>query len=543
MKKAKILKIVLIIVIVFAFFLRVINLEHTPKGLFSDEGSFLINAVSIMQTGKDEDGRFMPLMLHSLIDSKPALYSYLQIPFTAALRAATTAARLPAVLMGTASIYLFYLLLKRWLQNDWLAVIGALLLAISPWHIMNSRATQEVIMSFFFLLINLIVFFDIYSKKFNKKRAALFFVSAILAMYSYHSAKIVLIGLYTALTAYYLLTKNSLETRKKMLKAGAIVTAAFALTLSTALVRFSTIGIFYNDLPIALIHEVTTKATGSTPLILIRAFYNKPVFYFRFFLEHYLKHFDLNFLFTTGGATLRYIVPHHGLFYMFELGLAGLGLYQLFIKKKYKKFLPIWSLLLILSPIPAAMTIEELPSSIRPFYLVIPIMVLVVLGLEFLSENISQKIKPVVYGLLVITYVWSLSFYLQQLFVIMPEFSPWRRSREHELAAQALIRVENNYDSIIITNDLREMYLYLWLHDLITLEQIQQNPLARYEESYSLGKYHFNQQQCNFDKSVKNDLLISPKKCLDGAEFSHQIIEAPAFAESPQGLVLFERTN
>ena len=85
----------LILILVVAFLLRFVHLETVPRGLHADEASFLINTVSIMETGKDEDGHTLPLILESIKDSKPALYSYLQIPFVAVFGPSDFSSRLP----------------------------------------------------------------------------------------------------------------------------------------------------------------------------------------------------------------------------------------------------------------------------------------------------------------------------------------------------------------------------------------------------------------------------------------------------------------
>ena len=69
------------LIIILAVFLRFYYIEKIPNGLYSDEASYGYNAFSILETGKDEYGNFMPLAFRSFGDYKAPLYIYFLIPF------------------------------------------------------------------------------------------------------------------------------------------------------------------------------------------------------------------------------------------------------------------------------------------------------------------------------------------------------------------------------------------------------------------------------------------------------------------------------
>ena len=292
-------------ILLIALALRLYRLGEVPWGLHADEASFVINTVSIMETLRDEDGRLLPIYLHSIKDPKPSLFSYLQIPGFLIFGPTAAASRLPSAVMGVVSIYLTYLLVQEVTTNRRWALLTASVLVISPWHIMNSRSTQEVIMSYTFSLGALLAFASLYQEVFIARRSfilrqhgsrlLLFSLLAFLAMYSYHSAKIFLlliVGLVLAVTIFNKLEKKHLKHSLLFLAA---VVIPFVLTASSAVVRFEAVGILNDDLPIALIHDYTSRVTGKTPGFLIRVFFNKPVFYTRHFLQQYLDHFSGSF--------------------------------------------------------------------------------------------------------------------------------------------------------------------------------------------------------------------------------------------------------
>jgi hypothetical protein len=103
---------------------------------------------------------------------------------------------------------------------------------------------------------------------------------------------------------------------------------AFGLTATAAITRFNSIGLLNSDQPKGRIFEFTTLGTESTPKIVLRAFYNKPVFYSLLFAEHYLAHFTPTFILLKGN-TDRQIIPAQGVFYLIEALLMCLGLYYL----------------------------------------------------------------------------------------------------------------------------------------------------------------------------------------------------------------------
>ena len=76
--------IILLTTIVFvSFFLNTFKQNTSPPCFNSDEAAVGYNAYSILKTGEDEYGNFMPLRLKSFGDFKMPVYSYLSVPFIA----------------------------------------------------------------------------------------------------------------------------------------------------------------------------------------------------------------------------------------------------------------------------------------------------------------------------------------------------------------------------------------------------------------------------------------------------------------------------
>ena len=77
-------KIFFIIIAVLAFVLRFYKLGYVPLSLSWDEVSLGYNAYSILTTGRDEHGKWYPLVAFEAYgDYKPPLYIYATVPFVA----------------------------------------------------------------------------------------------------------------------------------------------------------------------------------------------------------------------------------------------------------------------------------------------------------------------------------------------------------------------------------------------------------------------------------------------------------------------------
>ena len=77
--------IILFLIVFLGFILRIYQVNQIPPSLSWDEVSIGYNAYSILKTGMDEHGRFLPYdTFVGYGDYKPPLPVYLTVPFVAA---------------------------------------------------------------------------------------------------------------------------------------------------------------------------------------------------------------------------------------------------------------------------------------------------------------------------------------------------------------------------------------------------------------------------------------------------------------------------
>ncbi len=220
--------ILIILTLILAAALRLVSLDKFPAGLNADEAAIGYNAWSLIQTGKDEHSTIWPLVFRSFDDYKPPIYFYLVLPFVKFLGLNVWSVRLPSALLGIASVYLIYLIVKQLVvpgftknpslkfkspkprvipdlignpsgKSSWTAeifpLLSALILATSPWHLQFSRGGWEVNAALFFILLGIWSFFkgieSTASESKNAKYFYLFVISFAVSLYTYHSARII----------------------------------------------------------------------------------------------------------------------------------------------------------------------------------------------------------------------------------------------------------------------------------------------------------------------------------------------------------------
>jgi 4-amino-4-deoxy-L-arabinose transferase-like glycosyltransferase len=92
-------KLALAVIIIVGFFLRFYMLGSVPAGLTSDEADTGYDAYSILVSGRDQWGQFLPITsFKGFGDNRSPLYTYLVVPFVGLFDLSPFAVRLPSAL-------------------------------------------------------------------------------------------------------------------------------------------------------------------------------------------------------------------------------------------------------------------------------------------------------------------------------------------------------------------------------------------------------------------------------------------------------------
>lgn len=125
-------------ILILAAAVRMIGLDKLPAGVLPDEAYGAYSAWGLMTEGTDSWEYPWPVYFIAWGSGMSVLYSYLAIPLFRLFGTSILIYRLPQALLGILSVYALYRLVEEfWGRN--LGMLAAFVLAINPWHIMNTR--------------------------------------------------------------------------------------------------------------------------------------------------------------------------------------------------------------------------------------------------------------------------------------------------------------------------------------------------------------------------------------------------------------------
>lgn len=333
----KILTIILFIAI-FALgaFLRFYDLGKVPNSLDWDEVSWGYNAYSILNTGKDEYGAFLPLSFKAFGDYKQPVYVYADVIPIKLFGLNAFSVRFPNALLGTLSILFVFLLVeelfrKRSYANK-AAFLSMFFFAISPWHIQFSRVAFESVVGLFFVLVGAWLFLRGYhlQKKWYFFAAAFFLA---LSAYSYHAEKL-FTPLFVVGLVFY--AKDFFLRHKKLfIVFGLCFVLLNSLWLFDARTTARGQSVLFTSEQTQLLKtpviEINQDIANNQKIFTV--FHNRRIIYAEQFLENYLNHFNPNWLFIKGDLE-RHHAPDFGLMYIISLPFILMGAYFLFNNEK-----------------------------------------------------------------------------------------------------------------------------------------------------------------------------------------------------------------
>jgi 4-amino-4-deoxy-L-arabinose transferase-like glycosyltransferase len=123
--------------------LRTVWLDSVPPGLHPDEACEGYDAYSILETGRDHRGHLMPLAMEGFHDYRMPLFQYSLVPLVAAFGLKVWVIRLGAALSGIIDLLAVTAIAFLMLGPPG-AAAAALLYAMCPWPLEQSRVAEEI---------------------------------------------------------------------------------------------------------------------------------------------------------------------------------------------------------------------------------------------------------------------------------------------------------------------------------------------------------------------------------------------------------------
>jgi hypothetical protein len=510
-------KVLLFAIVLLAAVLRFYQLGSNPPSLTWDEVAWGYNAYSLSVDGKDEFGNFFPITyLESFGDFKPPVYAYLTVIPVVVFGLNEFAVRFPSAFFGTLTILLTYFLALRIFPNsknkELIGLISALFLAISPWHIMLSRAAFEANVASFFIVAGVWAFLaGLQDKKWFLLLSA---ISFALSLYTFNTARIVS-PLLVILLAFVF--RNSLLKIKKQTVSAFLLGLLIVLPLipflftPQAQLRFKEVNIFTDSKVIETANRYIEQNGGAAWSNIM---HNRRVLFSIEYIKHYLDHFSPAFLFISGDENPKFSVQDVGQMYMWDILFLVTGIIFLFKRKEGLYYIiPLW---LLVGIIPAA-TARETPHALRiettlPTWQVITAYGFVVF-LEW-ARKLSIKIRSynlkAVYVLLPVAFLFlfiNILYYLHNYYAHYPKTWSGEWQYGYREAIDYVKSVEDNYDRIVITTVLGRPYAYFLFYNKTNPESfrktafVERDPFG-FVTVNSFGKYHFSD---NFSQAERNE--------------------------------------
>ncbi len=440
--------VILALILILGFVLRVYKITSLP--MYGDELTLAYDSYSILKTGRDQTGQFLPLTFAMRGGSPPA-YVYFSLPAVFLFGPTALGVRALSLISGLGIIVLAYYIAKKFFSEKHSLVVAALT-ALSPWAINLSRGGFETNFALFLTMSGLTFF--LYSQK---KYLYWIFgtLSFGLAIFTYPTYKL-LVPLFVIILIWYLggrkffFSSNS----TKYLLAMSLVTGLFAVLFGSQVLfsnserRFLNTNIFNQDnLRELITQKVNSERTLSTEGMVSNLFHNKPVEYFVILRDAYLNHFSLNFLFVKGDGNPRHNMTETGEFYFADIFLILISLMVFIGKRAYKKefkFLIVW---ILISPVASAFLGEI--HALRSSLMFLPISLISSVGLVYLIEK-KGPLSPVGLPLALIFFVQFI-FSLEKLyFISQTKFADFWSGRA-KTVVQMTESVKGKYQQIFIS--------------------------------------------------------------------------------------------
>ncbi len=334
---------ILSFILLTAAFIRLVNLGISPPGLNQDEAANAWNAYCLLKTGKDQTGQSWPIFyMHALGGNRTPLYIYLLLPFQAigGLNIYTT--RLPSVLGGVLTVAIIFFIGKR-LFNPTVGLLAAGLLALSPWHVQQSRWGHEgnlsALLSMIPLAMLLMANMPVSDDEGRQPRpiwGALAGAATGIICYGYHSVRIfVPIFLFGSMLVVFTGWWHCFKTRK-----GSLAIIAFVVAFMATFGPLAWQHIFHPEGIARHVQYQEKLWVDGGPFMAIKNI-----------ALRYIRHFGFGFLFLYGDRSMIHSPPKMGLFdlYMFPLMIAGFV--SILCRFRYSRAARILFVLVLIYPI------------------------------------------------------------------------------------------------------------------------------------------------------------------------------------------------
>lgn len=469
----------LILICLFFLFTRLYKINEVPSSVYWDEASIGYNAYSILETGTDEWGKFLPIHFRAFGEFKLPVYIYSVVPFVKFFGLNEFSVRIPAVLFSLGVVLITFFLTKKLTGSDEVGLWSSFLITISPWFFIFSRTGYEATAGLMFYLLGIYFFLDL-----RKSGWQILFSTAafILSAYSYNSFRIISPLTICILTIFF---KDSL------------------IQILNKQKYFYVISILLLILAVVPIYRLYAYDAGGVRLQAVKSSGGA-------IISNYLSHFNPHYLFISGDKNLRSQQMDFGQLYFPDLIFISIALIYIICRKSKNGFLVV--LLLLTGPIPAALT-KESPHALRslsqvPFYAMLSAQ-----GILYLKSLLKVKYLSIVVTVILLGF-------FSRYFINFLNVYPIQSSKDWQFPDKKIYTDYKDkfqkYDSIIISDEYGQPYIfalfYLKYDPQKFRVEVVRNSVDKWGFSTvsKFGKFDF--RKVNLESNPQNNLVFTDKE-------------------------------
>jgi hypothetical protein len=393
---------ILLSIFVVAIAVRLYRFGHVPPGLSQDEAASGYDAFAVLYYGIDQSGFHNPVIFVSWGSGMNALAGYLAMPFIALMGLSPLSVRAVSLVLGVASLLMFYLL-SRLAGGKTVALVALFMLAISPWHIMLSRwAVESNVFPALFLAATYCFATGIERRWVLTVSAALF----ALCLFSYGTAYVV-VPVFLMIACLYVLSCKKLTLRQLVLPALVFAVIASPIVAYVAINQFGWEAV---QTPLFSIPRLTGPARWQTV---------SAIFATNFALSVLSNgKAALKLLLTQNDGLMYNSIPGYGFFYMFSLPFVIIGVVTSVVAvwkaKRYDPscFLALWLL------VSFVLALLEPVNIVRINIVFLPLIYYLAVGILYVSRYVSRP--RIVLTVIIACYAVSFALFSRNYFLSYP---------------------------------------------------------------------------------------------------------------------------